>query len=197
MRKMKPAAPPTATLARRHLNIRRASSGCGSDAAIIDAIAQIGLLSLMARSVCQMIAVPRATLTAKSHPCSRSYRRPNRIIGVSPPAALTAAPGLLMRRGGITLQPVHDAGLRRVEGYPVLGRVLKRDEERRRPCDRVLTQILAVLEADLKGELADERAVLAARPPERDVRLGLESLAEIDGPDVLKHFLDDGVVDER
>src|SRR4051794_5401927 len=41
-RKTRPAAPPTTTLTRRLLNIRRASTGCGSDAAIIDAMAQIG-----------------------------------------------------------------------------------------------------------------------------------------------------------
>src|SRR6185436_11174829 len=82
IRKMRPDAPPTATLARRHLNMRRASPGCGSDDAIIDAIAQIGFASLRARRVCQTIVVPTATLRANNHPSNRSYGRPSRIVGL-------------------------------------------------------------------------------------------------------------------
>src|SRR5262245_41952349 len=44
IRNTKPTAQPTRTLARRHLNIRAASLTCGSDDAIIEAMAQIGLV---------------------------------------------------------------------------------------------------------------------------------------------------------
>ena len=49
-------------------NIRRASSGSGSDAATIEAIAQIGLVSPIAFSVNQTIDVAMKTLIAKRTP---------------------------------------------------------------------------------------------------------------------------------
>ena len=71
-----------ATLA-EHLNIRRASSGWGSDAAIIDAMAQIGLPSATALSVCHTIVVAIATLIAKRMPSRCDGNSPNRFISAS------------------------------------------------------------------------------------------------------------------
>jgi hypothetical protein len=52
----------------RHLNIRAASLTSGSDAAIIDAIAHIGLVSTILSSVYQRIAEAIKTLTANRIP---------------------------------------------------------------------------------------------------------------------------------
>src|SRR5262249_15121466 len=73
-----------------------------------------------------------------------------------------------LRRG--TLQSVHRAGLGGPEGDPIAGGVLKCQEERLAAPQGFLLELLAALELDLKGELADERSVVAADAPERDVR---------------------------
>ena len=74
---------PTATLIKRHLNIRRASSGCGSDAAIIDAMAQIGLPSPIVVRTCHTMVVAIATLIANRIPSRCDGDRPNRLISAS------------------------------------------------------------------------------------------------------------------
>jgi hypothetical protein len=60
----RPTTQPTSTLTSRLRNRRRASSGCGSEAATIEAIAQIGLLSPICFSVNQTMVVAMKTLTA-------------------------------------------------------------------------------------------------------------------------------------
>jgi hypothetical protein len=52
----------------RHLNIRAASTTSGSDAAIIEAMAQIGLVSANRDSVYQVMVDPIKTLIAKRIP---------------------------------------------------------------------------------------------------------------------------------
>ena len=61
---------------------------------------------------------------------------------------------------------------------------------------RLQGQLLAILESDLERELANERTMLPPGAPERHVGLGLNTLAEIEHPDVLKHLLDDGIADQ-
>src|SRR5262249_58661399 len=70
-RKTSPTAQPTTTLIMRLRNIRCASRIWGSDAATIDAIDQIGLVSATWRSRYQRIAVAMNTLIANRTP-SRS-----------------------------------------------------------------------------------------------------------------------------
>src|SRR4029079_518555 len=67
-RKTNPIAHPTSTFDNLALNILFASSGCGSEAATIDAIAQIGFLSPINFKVYQHIAVEIATLIANLIP---------------------------------------------------------------------------------------------------------------------------------
>jgi hypothetical protein len=62
IRNSRPTLQPTNTLVMRHLNIRAASFTSGSDAAIIDAIAQIGLVSTIFSSVYQRIVEAMKTL---------------------------------------------------------------------------------------------------------------------------------------
>src|SRR6516162_2902993 len=68
IRKSKPTPQPTSTLVMRHLNIRAASFTSGSDAAIIDAIAQIGFVSRILSSVYQTTVDATKTLRAKRIP---------------------------------------------------------------------------------------------------------------------------------
>ena len=71
IRNSRPTLQPTNTLVMRHLNIRAASFTSGSDAAIIDAIAQIGLVSTIFSSVYQRIVVRRCRYLdyAKAQEC--------------------------------------------------------------------------------------------------------------------------------
>src|SRR5499426_1158216 len=73
MRNTKPTQHPTSTFVMRHLNIRAASFTSGSDAAIIDAIAQIGLVSRTFSSVYQTIVVAINTLTANRIPTGSRF----------------------------------------------------------------------------------------------------------------------------
>src|ERR1700730_5405875 len=66
--KNRPTAQPTSTLIMRLLNIRTASVTCGSDAAIIEAMAQIGLVSAMFSSTYQTMVVAMKTFSAKRIP---------------------------------------------------------------------------------------------------------------------------------
>src|SRR5882757_10769170 len=66
--KIRPTAQPTSTLMMRLLNIRTASVTWGSDAAIIEAMAQIGLVSAMFASTYQTMLVAMKTFSAKRIP---------------------------------------------------------------------------------------------------------------------------------
>ena len=57
-----------------------------------------------------------------------------------------------------------------LNSFRVIGRVLQRDEERFGAAKSVLTELVAILEPDLVGELADERTVLATGTPDRQCR---------------------------
>src|SRR5262252_968042 len=83
IRKSRPTPQPTSTFVMRDLNIRAASLTSGSDAATIEAIAQIGFVSRVLSSVYQTIADATKTLRAnrtpiKSRPMvpNQSFRRP-------------------------------------------------------------------------------------------------------------------------
>src|SRR5688572_10489154 len=102
-----------------------------------------------------------------------------------------------MRHRRVAVQAVDDAGFRGVERDPVPYGELKGDEERLGPLHRVAAQFLPLVELDLKRQFADERPVLAARAPERDGHRRPDLVAEVERADVLQHFLDDGVADER
>src|SRR5262249_29594756 len=195
-RNTSPAALPTATFIKRHLNRRRASSGSGSEAATMDAMAQIGLRSPIACRTFQTIVVASATLMAKRSPTRCSDDSPNRFRSAST-RALRDGASSLVRRGSIAMQPVHDAGLRGVQRNPVLRGVLKRYEERLELLHRVQAQLRAILESDLEGEFADQGAVLSAGAPDCDVRFRANPLAKGQHADVLKDFLDNRVAHER
>src|SRR4029077_6423276 len=64
-RKRRPTAQPSSTLMMRLLNMRAASFTWGSDAAIIEAMAQIGLVSAMFASVFQTIVEAMNTVLSK------------------------------------------------------------------------------------------------------------------------------------
>src|SRR5688500_5820299 len=102
-----------------------------------------------------------------------------------------------MRRWRVAAQTVHNSRFCRVERDPFSGREWQGDEERLRPLQRVEGELLAVFELDLKGELADERAVFAAGAPEPDGDLAGDPVAEVQRADVLEDFLDDRSTDER
>src|SRR5215467_10028009 len=77
IRKCRPTPEPTSTFVMRHLNIRAASLTSGSDAAIIEAIAQIGLVSRILSSVYQTIADATKTLRANRTPIKSPPMVPN------------------------------------------------------------------------------------------------------------------------
>src|SRR6516165_9442970 len=82
IRKSKPTAQPTSTFAMRHLNIRAASLTSGSDAAIIEAIAQIGLVSTIFSSVYQRIVEAIKTLMANRIPTESRWIAPNQSLSI-------------------------------------------------------------------------------------------------------------------
>src|SRR4029077_2183185 len=66
--KNRPTPQPTSTLMMRARNIRAASFTWGSEAEIIDSMAQIGFVSTMSRSTYHKIVDPMNTLTANRTP---------------------------------------------------------------------------------------------------------------------------------
>src|SRR5215475_9411401 len=98
--------------------------------------------------------------------------------------------GSLMRVGRIALETVHHARLGGTERDPVLRGVLQRDEERFTSRQGSFVQLLSPFELDLKCELPDERAVIAAVAPQRHIGHGGHAITEVQHPDVLKHLLD-------
>ena len=69
---------------------------------------------------------------------------------------------------------------------------MQRDEELLTAVDRLLVDFGPALEFGLKRKLAAQRAVSAAFAPDAYVRVGGDTLAEVQHPKVLKHLLDDG-----
>src|SRR5688572_26471882 len=190
-----PTAQPTSTLITRLRKKRRASSGIGSEAATIEAMAQIGLSFVNSFITVQTIVVAMKTLTANRAPMRSSYLSPHRVMSASVRAD-NAARMSLVRFRRVAEQPVNGTCLGGRQRNPVLGRILQRDEEILHLLHRLARHLRPVLEFHLEGEFADEGTMLAASAPDGDVGLGRHPLAEIQEADVLQHFLDDRVADE-
>ena len=101
-----------------------------------------------------------------------------------------------MRFRWVAQQAVHRSRLGGTQVDVVFGGVLKPDEECLGTAQGVRAEFVAVLEPELVGELADERAVLAAGTPDGHVGLAGQAVAEVEQADVLQDFLDDGVADQ-
>src|SRR5262245_7495724 len=99
-------------------NIRIASCTRGSDAATIEAMDQIGLVSATTRSKYQRIAEAMKTLTAKRTPSRSWLAKPGHFMVASRLGAYRGAPSLVRVRR-IALQAVDNAGLRRPQRNPV------------------------------------------------------------------------------
>src|SRR6478736_1488808 len=182
-----PTAQPTSTLMTRLRKNRRASSGSGSEAATIEAIAQMGLPASSAFITVQTIVDAMNTFTAKRKPMRFSYLRPHRPMSASAPRDSDHRPSLI-RLGRVAEQPIDGARLGGRQRNPVLGRILQRDEERLGLQHRFPRHLRAILEADLECEFADERAMLAPRAPDGDVGLRRDPVAEIEQANVLQHL---------
>src|SRR6478736_5822268 len=166
---------------------RRASYSTGSEAATIEAIAQMGLPAFSAFITTQTIVVAMNTLIANRTPMRSSYLRPHRVRSASAPRDGDQGVSLI-RLGRVAEQPVDGARLGGRQRNPVLGRILQRDEERLGLQHRFPRHLGAVLEADLECEFADERAMLAPRAPDGDVGLRRDPVAEIEQANVLQHL---------
>ncbi len=101
-----------------------------------------------------------------------------------------------MRFRRIAQQTVNRRSLRGTQVDVVLGRVLQRDKECFGTAQGIFAEFVAVLEPELVGELADERAMLAAGTPDGHVGLAGQAVAEVELADVLQDLLDNGVADE-
>jgi hypothetical protein len=101
--------------------------GCGSDAATIDAIAQIGLLFVNVVSVYQTMVVAIITLIAKRIASKWSNVRPSRFMSAT--AASEFLRGiLLVTLGRISEKSVYDASFRGIQRDPVLRSGLQREK---------------------------------------------------------------------
>ena|SRR5208337_1410400 len=96
----------------------------------------------------------------------------------------------------ISLEAINDSRLGRTQRNPIARDVLEQDKETPNPFHRFFVEIVSSFEFALEGEFADEKLVLAALTPERCIRLGSDSFAEIEHADILQHFFDDRVVDQ-
>src|SRR5262245_57270228 len=96
---------------------------------------------------------------------------------------------LFVRVGRIALQAIDDPGLGRAELHPVARLPLQLLEELPAAVEVQRVELFLALELDLESELADQRPVLAARPPQRHVAHRAEAVAEIELADVLQHLL--------
>ena len=101
-----------------------------------------------------------------------------------------------MTLGRVAFKPIDEPGLGRAEDEPVSTRLLQRDKELLTMLDCLLVDVVPALEFGLERKLAAQRVVSAALTPDADVRVGGDPLAKIQNPEVLKHFLDDGLVHE-
>src|SRR5580765_2937177 len=97
---------------------------------------------------------------------------------------------------GMALQAVHEPGFGRAERDPSLGVALQSDEEILHELLRLGGHLVARVELHLKGVFADDGLVVAARTPDRDVRLGEKPLAEVELAERKQQFFDNPLVDE-
>src|SRR6516225_7341306 len=99
-----------------------------------------------------------------------------------------------MRLGRIALEAVDEPGLGGAEGEPVAPGLLKFNKELPTAVDLLFVQFVATLEFDLERVLAAHRTVRAPLAPDGDIRLCGVPMAEIQYSEILKNFLDDGLV---
>src|SRR6516165_9346012 len=99
-----------------------------------------------------------------------------------------------MGLGRIAFKPVDEPGLGRAEGEPVAAGLLERNEELPATVHRFFVQFIFAFELDLERVLAAHRMVSASLTPDGDISLGSVPLAEVQYPEVLEYFLDDGLV---
>src|SRR5215831_4757983 len=94
------------------------------------------------------------------------------------------------------LQAIDRAGLGGTEGEPLLGSILQVDEELLAAAAGDAVKVIALVDFDLVGKLADQLFLVAAGAPDGDVGFGLDAFAEVEHGDVFQDFLDGGGVDE-
>src|SRR5579883_3537003 len=99
---------------------------------------------------------------------------------IRPSGTGAALPPSFMALRRVAVQPVDHRRLGDAERQPILHLLLQRDIEPRAELARRRRNRLAAVEPKLEGELADQRAVLATRAPERHVALADHPLAEIE-----------------
>ena len=99
-----------------------------------------------------------------------------------------------MTLGRVAFKPIDEPSFGGAEKQPVSTRLLQRDKELLTTVHCFLVDVVAALEFGLERKLAAQRVVSTALTPDADVRVGGDPLAKIQNPEVLKHFLDDGLV---
>src|SRR5215471_3545000 len=99
-----------------------------------------------------------------------------------------------MGLGRIAFKPVDEPGLGRAEGEPVAAGLLECNKELSATVHRFFVQFIFALELDLERVLTAHRMVSATLPPDGDIRLRGVPVAEVQYPEVLQYFLDDGLV---
>src|SRR5215472_14887321 len=177
---------------------KKTRSACwttGSVAAIIDAIAQMGLESETSLRPSHTKVVPTKTLSANRTPSRSSARkRSERLIaGIGRSAPLrTSLVG--MRR--VTLEPVDGPCLGRAHRDPVADVLLESAKELLASPHRLLVKLLLTLELELEGKFSNQGAMGTWRAPAGDIGLSGDALAEVEDTEILQHLLDDHVVHE-
>src|SRR5215831_20860070 len=99
-----------------------------------------------------------------------------------------------MTLGRVAFKPIDEPSLGRAEEEPVTPGLLQGDKELLTTVHCFLVDVVAALEFGLERKLAAQRVVSTALTPDADVRVGGDPLTKIQNPEVLKHFLDDGLV---
>src|SRR3954462_10979277 len=167
----------------RPRTLLRASTTCGSLAASIALIAQMGLSPAHFRSTSQRRLVATKMFSAKWSPRRSAVMRCRL-------APMTTAGELLVGGRRVAFEAVDGAGLGGPEGDPVAGRLLQQDEELLGPLHRHRVPLVLALELALVRKLAHQLLFVAAGAPDRHVGLGLHPLAEVEHADVEQHLLD-------
>lgn len=98
--------------------------------------------------------------------------------------------------GRVAFQMIDYAGLCSSEGDPILGCVLQLEKEGFGTLQCLIVQIFPTLKLDLESELADERAMITSRSPQRNVGNYVGAGAEVQCANVLQNLLHDGVPDQ-
>ena len=99
-----------------------------------------------------------------------------------------------MTLGRVAFKPIDEPGLGRAEEQPVSTGLLQRDKELLTTVNCLLMDFIPTFEFGLERKLAAQGVVSAALTPDADIGVGGDPLAKIQNPEVLKHFLDDGLV---